>query len=386
MSGPGLHVFILIDALGWFAVEEHDFLRYELPYRRPLRTVLGFSSGAIPTILTGSPPSQNGHWNLFYYDPQNSPFRWLKPFRLVPRRAMGSRVARKIIKELGRRVLGLGPLFECCVHPHLLPWFNWVEKRSIYAPGGISGCPSIFDRLEQEQIPYLVYSYHQLPDAKILRRAHEDISAGRARFFFLYLSELDNFLHFHCQQGLLVREKLGWYQAQIKKLLSAAISVDRTARLTVFSDHGMTPIRRRFDLVRRIESLSFRMPEDYLAVYDSTMARFWFFSEEAKVAICACLQGLSCGRVLTDDQLCRFGALFPDHRFGEVIFLLNPGVLLSRSDFNGRDWSPRGMHGYHPEDPFSDAVFLGACPPESEPHHIGDIYAVLEAASKDLAP
>ena len=71
-------VFVLIDALGWKYVEGRNFLVDVLTYRQPLRTVLGFSSGAIPAMLTGVPPAVNGHWNLFYYDPQGSPFRWFR--------------------------------------------------------------------------------------------------------------------------------------------------------------------------------------------------------------------------------------------------------------------------------------------------------------------
>ena len=79
-----LRVFVLIDALGWSYLQGRKFLENELPYRVPLRTVLGFSSGAIPTILTGLRPAQHGHWNLFYYDPAGSPFRWLRHFAFLP--------------------------------------------------------------------------------------------------------------------------------------------------------------------------------------------------------------------------------------------------------------------------------------------------------------
>jgi hypothetical protein len=125
-SKPQVHLFVLIDALGWTYIQDREFLPDLLPYRQPLRTVLGFSSGAIPSILTGVPPSQTGHWNLFYYDPQHSPFRWLRYFSFLPDRVLQSRITRKLLKEMGRRVLGLGPLFECCVTPRLLRYFNWT--------------------------------------------------------------------------------------------------------------------------------------------------------------------------------------------------------------------------------------------------------------------
>jgi len=380
MTGrPRLRLFVLIDALGWACLEKQDFLQDLLPFRQPLRTILGFSSGAIPTILTGEPPARNGHWNLFYYDPAGSPFRWLRHFRFLPAGVLDNRYTRKALKELGRHVLGLGPLFECCVSPSLLPWFNWVEKRSIYGPNGITGARSIFDRLSEEGVPYRTYSYHELSDSEILLRAREDLLAGRANFFFLYLSELDNFLHFHCEDHDEVAQRLAWYGSSLRSLFEVARQNDPAVSFTVFSDHGMTPVRKRYDVAGAVERLGFRMPEDYLAVYDSTMARFWFFREPARREVIECLRTQPCGRVLSDEDLAGMGTLFADRRFGELVYLLDPGCLISRSDFNGTGWEPKGMHGYHPDDPHSDAIFLTNREPCFPMHSIVDIYPHLEA-------
>ena len=377
-----IHLFVLIDALGWQFLKGHELLSDMLPYRAPLRTVLGFSSGAIPTILTGLPPAQNGHWNLFYYDPEGSPFRWLRHLRFVPDRLLDHRVTRKLLKEMGRHLLGLGPLFECCVSPRLLPWFNWVEKRNIYGPGSIAGALSIFDQLAERGIPYCVYSYHHWTDKEILKRARRDIQTGDANFFFLYLSEMDMFLHNHCEDARELEGRLEWYAAGLRQLFEEARKLDSEATFTLFSDHGMTPVRHHYDVVKDVERLGFVMPTDYLAVYDSTMARFWFFSEKARHEVVECLQTLPCGRIVPDDELRPLGVLFPDRRYGEVIFLLHPGWLLSRSDFNGRGWKPAGMHGYHPEDSYSDAIFLSNREPTFPVQTIADVYRCMEQAVK----
>src|SRR5215831_4718166 len=102
-----ISIFVLIDALGWQYIAGRDFLEDLLPYRRPLKTVLGYSSGAIPTILTGASPAETGHWNLFYYDPEGSPFRWLKYFSFLPNAILNHRVAAKLLKEMGRHLLGM---------------------------------------------------------------------------------------------------------------------------------------------------------------------------------------------------------------------------------------------------------------------------------------
>lgn len=386
MRQPNVNIFVLIDALGWEVVKNREFLNDLLPYRGPLRTVLGFSSGAIPTILTGVPPSQTGHWNLFYYDPANSPFRWLRWFRFLPDWALNNRYSCKLLKEMGRRVLGLGPLFECCVNPSLLPWFNWVEKKNIYEPRGISGASSVFDYLTDHNISYRTYSYHHASDADILQAAERDIRTEKSGFFFAYLCELDMVLHNCFADPEKLDERLDWYATGLRQIFRTAQQTDPNATLTIFSDHGMTPVRNHFDLVSNVEALPFKMPYDYLAVYDSTMARFWFFNTSAGEQITLLLERLHCGRILSKLELQELGIFFPDQRYGELIFLLNPGWLFARSNFNGKGWMPAGMHGYHPDDKYSDGVFLASQKPPVPVEGVADVYGCMKATCETVSP
>ena len=376
-----VNIFVLIDALGWEFIKDRPFLNTELPVRMPLKTVLGFSSGAIPTILTGLSPAQTGHWNLLYYDPQGSPFWWLRWLSLLPNRMVDNRIIRKLIKELGRRALGMGPLFECCVSPQLLPWFNWTEKANIYSPGGIANSTSVFDLLEKRNIRYRVYSYHNFSDAQGFEQIRLDLQSSDADFFFLYLSEIDRCLHSRCNDLEAVSRTFEWYAQGLRKVFELALSRDPEATLTIVSDHGMTPVHSEYDLVGKIERLGFEMPEHYLSVYESTMARYWFFGEDAGQAITAELARTQCGRILDDAELRSLGIYFLDRRYGETIFLLDPGWLFSRSDFNGSGWHPVGMHGYHPADPYSDAVFLSNRRPAHVMATIADIFRCLEEAA-----
>ena len=378
-----LQVIALVDALGWEYIRERQFLDDVLPYRTSLQTVLGFSSGAIPTILTGLMPERHGHWNLFYYDPQRSPFWWLKAFNWLPNRVLDNRYGRKILKELGRRILSLGPTFECCVSPRLLPYFNFSERRDIYAPKGIENAPSLFDELEREGRSYRVYTYHQCSDAEILRRARRDIAESEATLFFLYLCEVDGFLHMHCKEPEAIDQKLQWYDEQLREVFDVARKRDSEASLMVCSDHGMTPVTRHADLAGEVTKLGLRMPQDYLAVYDSTMARFWFFNDVARERVTARMQSLPCGSVLSRQELDKFGLHFRDDRYGELIFLLNPGWIVAESDFNGKGWFPEGMHGYHPDDSYSDAIFLSSEKPSQPMHTIADVYYSVRSAGRE---
>jgi hypothetical protein len=191
---------------------------------------------------------------------------------------------------------------------------------------------------------------------------------------------MDMFLHLHCRQPAEIAGKLDWYEKGLEKLFLVAREIDPDAQLIVTSDHGMTPVDNRYDVLGVLEPLGLRMPEDFLAVFDSTMARFWFFNDRAREAVSNALHDLPCGRWLADEELKHAGVFFADRRFGEQIYLLHPGWLVSRSDFNGAGWMPSGMHGYHPDDSHSDAIFLASRQPDFAMETIADVHRCMKEA------
>jgi len=299
----------------------------------------------------------------------------------LPGRLLDNRIGRRVLTEIGRRVLGMGSNFDVSVPPQTLQWFHWAESRNIYARDGIPGQRSIFDLLYEKGIGHKIYSYKDpLTDREILERAAQDIASGSEEFFFLYLSELDMFLHLHRAEPAKVAAKLAWYEEALGRVFEAALQRDSGARLRVFSDHGMTPVVRHCDMAAVVDGCGFQTPRDYLAVYDSTMARFWFFSESARSAICAQLNQLDYARVLTEEELREFGVFFPDKRYGEIVALLDPGCIVAEGGFNGRGWKPAGMHGYHPDDPNSSAVFLSSDSPTSPMVSVRDVFGSMQEA------
>lgn len=110
------------------------------------------------------------------------------------------------------------------------------------------------------------------------------------------------------------------------------------------------------DLRARIDALGLKMAEDYLAVYDSTMGRFWYFNERARRLITAALREIPLGRIVPDSELLELRALFEDRYFGETIFLVKEGVLIVPSHMGQKPI--RGMHGYHPAEKHSYAALL----------------------------
>ena len=72
---------------------------------------------------------------------------------------------------------------------------------------------------------------------------------------------------------------------------------------------------------------------------------------------------------MPDEELERLHCLFPDRHFGELIFLVQEGVLIVPSHMGERPI--RAMHGYHPNDPQSYAALL-----TNQPALPGDITAI----------
>src|SRR5947207_12572168 len=133
------------------------------------------------------------------------------------------------------------------------------------------------------------------------------------------------------------------------------------------------------DLKSTIAALDLKMGRDYAAVYDSTMARFWFFNERARQSIIQQLRQTPQGRIVPDSELERLHCLFPDRHFGELIFLVREGVLIVPSHMGERPI--RAMHGYHPDDAQSYAALLTNQP--ALPDDITDIPHIFNLMTRD---
>ena len=88
------------------------------------------------------------------------------------------------------------------------------------------------------------------------------------------------------------------------------------------------------------------------------------------------LSGLSCGTILESEQLREEGVWFENGRFGELVFLMNPGELVVPSYMGAK--APKGMHGFSPDHPDSHAILMSSEELEPDPGHIRDTYTVMK--------
>lgn len=371
---PVLALFVFVDACGWEIIKDRPFAKKHAPERRQLRSVFGFSSACIPSILSGRWPVSHRNWCYFVYDPVNSPFRFLRHLRWLPRALTSRRFFRHRLSRLLKVHLKFRGYFDLYNIPfEFISLFDFSEKKNPLQPGGLNVGPNIFDHLQQRGIPYHV-SDPTRTERQNLDHLLTDITAEKIDFAWLYWPDLDGVLHRVGNLAPEIPAKLDAYEPWLTELMARAGEHYEKVQLTIFSDHGMANCDTLLDLRARIEPLGLRMGVDYAVVYDSTMGRFWFFNESARRLVTACLHTVTGGRILPDAELAELGALFPDRYFGELIFLVEEGVLIVPSHMGERPI--RAMHGYHPDAPHSYASLLTNYP--DVPAHITAIPHVYE--------
>jgi hypothetical protein len=114
-----------------------------------------------------------------------------------------------------------------------------------------------------------------------------------------------------------------------------------------------------------------------VAFFDSTFARFWWRTSAARPAVLAALAQEPRGRWLSAEDLAREGADFADHRYGDDLFLLDPGVLMVPS-FMGL--APvAAMHGYDPAHPDMAGVLAANRPLPAGVTHLSQLRGFLES-------
>ncbi len=349
-----LPLFVFIDACGWEIIKDSAFVRDLAPNRKRLTSVFGYSSACVPSIVSGRWPAEHRNWSYFIYAPQRSPFRFLRPLRWLPRQLTSRRMFRRWLSKLVKHQMNFRGYFDLYNVPfEHISLYDFTEKKSPLQPGGMNQGLNIFDHLERTEIPYHVSAPERTEETN-LAALIRDVRSESIDFAFLYWPGLDGLLHQVGNQSEEIAPKLRGYESWINSLYSVAGQHYEEVRLYVFSDHGMANCDERLDLKGRVEGLALRVPDDFAVMYDSTMARFWFKHDRARLLITNLLRGIPEGRIIPDDELKALGAFFPDREFGELIYLVKEGVLIVPSHMGERPI--RAMHGYHPDDPQSYAA------------------------------
>ena len=380
MKNKKLSLFLFIDAFGWEVRSRHPFfLKDRTVEQRKLDTILGYSSACDPSIISGRLPQDHLMWSSFYYDPENSPFKWTKTLAILPDAIFRRGRVRHYLSKLIKRMLGFTGYFQLYGVPFkYLPLFNYAEKKRIWEPEGLLSGESIFDELHHLGIPHYVHD-SSVSDETKLARLTADIETQRIDFAYCSLGKLDALMHADGTRDPKVTELIHWYDDQLEQLIQTAEKNYEEVAWYVFTDHGMHDITEGYDLIADIEASGLQWNKDYVAFYDSTMARFWFLNELAGKKIRNVLTDHPKGRILSEDELKEQGTFFEDGMYGELIFLINSGIQIVPSFMGVKQI--KGMHGYHPSDADSAASIASN---RSLPESLTKIHGIYHLMHKEL--
>jgi len=159
---------------------------------------------------------------------------------------------------------------------------------------------------------------------------------------------------------------LRYIDSLVSKKYHEILQTNKDVEIMCFSDHGHTDIKLNLDIKDFFKKNNCKI-DNFSYVIDSTFARFWPRNEVEKEELKRVLNELSDkGSLLSDLDYESYNVKMPDYRYGEVIFVLNPSYKFSNpySPFlKYRNYiSQLSTHGYRPEIPDMDGIFVSSLP------------------------
>jgi len=348
-----LVIFLYIDALNssFLKPDVMPFLsNFAAKYHyQVLENVIGYSFAIQSCILSGRYPEETNHWLPYFYAPQKSPmiFKTLNkigaviPFDRFPLlRYLTVGRLRSFILEEGVRVnnvpfsiidkLALYPYYYMCE----LPFFDELKEvleKKYQVPLTYIGPPNVRKHFLESLLKYVQESNNE----KELIILYNDALDGLGHRFGPYSTECITYAK--SLDSALLRT----YQ-KLKK------SYGKNLTFLVFSDHGQCEQKFRVNILAELGRFNLSLGKDYLCFIDATLALFWSQNEAKKEKILNILNQIKLGKVIDDHHRERYHIQFTDDRFGDIIFVLNPGGTFFPNFFSPFG-AMKGLHGYLPE-------------------------------------
>ncbi len=316
-----------------------------------LSPTFGFEPDA--AYLAGLYPDECDGGMHFWYSPETSPFKavplLLRCFDDFP--------------EIFQRILhGLSTIFvrtttkssraRCIpsffkIPLKLMSVFDLAEKYLPYEDE-FAGGKSIFSVLRNSNKSFF---FHGAPTCPTLP---EDVYKGLIEadhpfdFIFLHTGILDGVGHKYGPDSEEVSFALRRLDDILKRISSFLKNKYGEFNFVIFGDHGMVEVKDTVDVEMELKELDLKVGKDYVYFLDSTLARFWFFNENARRLITSVLSEIKEGHVLTEKDKNKYHLNYFHNKFGDLLFMVDPGILIFPNFWNN-SIPEKGMHGYEPE-------------------------------------
>lgn len=321
--------------------------------RGAMETPPGFAQNTV--LFSGRYPDTSGQFAQFVFDPEHSPFKWLKGLgplgaAVRPRKAMFP--ARMAIGKVTAWATGEEPLDPAWIPPRLLPFFAPCDdRRPVDSPGPPpaegEGAASLFDLCRGHGLTFRYLAYPEAgEDDAIHATLARELRAGAAcDLYVARFGVLDRKGHADGPDTEAMGEHLRTLDRKLAGLHAALDAGYDSWDLMVVGSHGMAPIQRRVDVLRALEGCEAQPAKDYVLLLNSTFALVWYLTQKGRTEIESRLRRLPGARLV--DEAERKRRRIPTSRgWGDAMLAAEPGVLFWPDHFHARDSHVEGMHGY----------------------------------------
>ncbi len=360
--------YILLDGFKVDYIKDTKFMNeIKKDYFSKIEEPFGFQSFR-PAVFAGINPEQSNICHIWLYSPDTTPYRKFK----LPLKIMNKIKSKRINVFLRKLFLLLHVPGKFMNRNHslslynpigipfnLLPYLDISEKKTVISENYIK-FQTLFDILKEcnKKFLYLGYPINVFGIKDTNKRIGYILKDAKdLDFIFLHANISDIFGHVYGPNSKELKELHMSEDLFVKKVYSYLKSKYDVVNLIIGGDHGMVEVIGTINLWEKLQNLSVKLEKDYLVFLDSPMARFWFFNKKAEMEIREILEKLDCGRILTEEDYEKYKIRFEDNRYGDLIWLANPGTLIFPNFFGWYKLN-KGMHGYAPECEDNKGAFM----------------------------
>jgi hypothetical protein len=349
------------DALKPESLEHMPFLS-SFAHQRRMRTELGHSVTCHPTMYSGVHPNKHLQWFVWKYDPPTSPFGWTRYFQHLG--LLDNLGSRYFLYKYTRQYRPKNTAWfgiPLMINQPLKYWryFNVVEDRSWDEPGYLDEYPTAFDVLRGHGVGFQVIGMTRGAGDEFAQiQGHELDEIQPWTYYFS--GSVDHYSHMYGQNGPETIERLKQLDRLVQEKYEAYQRRVSDFDCFVFSDHGHILVKKRFDIHAHFRRHGHNLHQ-FLNLIEANYARFWLRTDKERAIVERILSTIENGFILTDEHLRRYHVDMPDNRYGDLVYYLDAPDIFSKTIW-GFNRTQNSMHGYLPDYPDCDGIFLSRRP------------------------
>ncbi|MFX1392262.1 MAG: alkaline phosphatase family protein [Promethearchaeota archaeon] len=341
-----------------------------------LETLIGYSAGFYPSIWSGLYPDQTNYWSNFKFNYKTSDNannitntsiinKISNILRYFPTKF--SQLSSLALFLMSNK-LDLFPYnYPACFDFRLKNQFNYEDCYNfIFYPEKERNTnhTTLFSRLRTRNI-----SFKYIDTSQFIY----DFTKYKESIIFYMNPILDSLGHKYGPNSKKYKKKI----IKVFKWINELISKD-DLNIIIFSDHGMTEVREKFNPLKILKDLNLKLNKDIFVWLDSTIVRFWFNSKKSlklKSELIEMFNNKEIGHILTKSEKIRYGLNFNNRYFGDIIYLVDPYYEIFPNFFNINPFKKTsGLHGYIPTHKSSYGIFYSNYKEYQNPTSIIDLY------------